>query len=73
MAFDINKHMNNTFHEDEEVSDKIKALLLWYEYQIHIRELDSEQQGIMLSNIIKMAIKNEWYEVADFFNKKKKS
>ena len=72
MAFDINKHMNKTFHEDEGISDKIKALLLWYEYQTYIKNLDDEEQNVILSNIIKMAIKNEWYEVADFFNKKKK-
>lgn len=72
MAFDINKHMDSTFHEDEGIDNKIKALLLWYEYQIHIKELDIEQRGVILDNIISMAIKNEWYEVADFFNKKKK-
>jgi hypothetical protein len=71
MAFDINKYSGETFNDDQVIDRKIKALLIWFEYQISIRDYSINEQIHMVDNILKLCVKEEWYEIAVFFKKKK--
>ena len=71
MGFDINKYNGNTFHEDEMVNKKIRALLVWFEYQVYENDFTPETEIDLLDSIIKTMVSQEWYEVAVFFKKLK--
>lgn len=67
MGFDINKYNGDTFHEDEMVNKKIRALLVWFEYQVYENDFTPETEIDLLDSIIKTMVSQEWYEVAVFF------
>lgn len=71
MGFDIKKYDKVRFDEDELIHNKIKALLLWYEYQVHSQKLGKREQITLLNNIVNVSIEEEWYEIASFFRDKK--
>jgi len=71
MAFDISKYQDYTFNNDENIDRKIKALLSWFDYQTHVNNYSINEQISLVENIIKLCIKQEWYEIASFFKNKK--
>lgn len=71
MKFNIKKYDDRTFHEDELNHKRIKALLLWYEYNSEEKGLDEDGKMDLLTNIIDMCVRQEWYEIANFFNGEK--
>ena len=71
MAFDINKYSGYTFNDNEIIDNKIKALLVWYEYQTMVNVYSINEQIQIIDNILKLCIKEEWYEIASFFKSKK--
>jgi hypothetical protein len=71
MDFDINKYDDSIFHNDDEINLKIKALLLWFDHQCFKNDLDTERMIVLIDGLINTAVREEWYEVADFFKDKK--
>jgi len=71
MAFNLNKYKDKVFHKDEGINKKIKALLLWYEFHSEQRELTTKGKLSLLDNMIRLCVKQEWFEIASFFRDKK--
>lgn len=71
MAFDINKYDDKYFHENKEMDNRIKVLLLWYEFQSEQHKLDVNGQIKLIDSVIQLCVKQEWYEIATFFKKRK--
>lgn len=71
MAFDVNKYSGDTFNNNEDIDRKIKALLVWFEYQTKVRDFSINEQIQMVENILRLCVKEEWYEIAVFFKNKK--
>jgi hypothetical protein len=71
MEFDLNKYNNIRFNEDDLMDNKIKAMLLWYEYKVIDLNLTENERIELLDSIIKTMADNEWYEVSVFFQKMK--
>lgn len=67
MNFNINKYDNISFHKDEIVSRRIRALLLWFEFQVLDSEFSKELEIDFIDSIIDTMVDQEWYEVAVFF------
>jgi hypothetical protein len=67
MGFDINKYNDEKFHEDELVNKRIRALMLWYEYQVFRRKLSRHDQLTLLNKVIDTTIRQEWYEITEHF------
>jgi hypothetical protein len=67
MGFDINKYNGHTFHENEMINKKIRALLVWFEYQVYENAFTPETEIDLLDSIINTMVSQEWYEVAVFF------
>ena len=67
MQFNINKYDDISFHNDELISKRIKALLLWFEYQVIDSEFSKELEIDFIDSIIETMVDQEWYEVAVFF------
>lgn len=67
MAFDINKYDDVNFHDDELTNKRIIALMLWFEFEIHEKQLDPVRQVLLLETLIQGLIKKEWYEIAKIF------
>ena len=72
MGFNINEYDNRRFHNDELIHKRIKALFLWYEYQVYSKRFEINEQTILLNNIEEMALSQEWYEIAIFFRDERK-
>ena len=53
------------------MDNKIKAMLLWYEYKVIDLNLTENERIELLDSIIKTMADNEWYEVSVFFQKMK--
>ena len=73
MAFDINKYDKEVFHNDAEINDKIKVLTLWFDYQVHRNSLPINEQIKLIDDLLNVAIKEEWYEMAEHFSCKKEN
>lgn len=67
MGFDINKYSGDTFHEDEMINKRIRALLVWSEYQTYENNFSPENEIDLIDSIINTMVSQEWYEVAVFF------
>ena len=67
MEFDMNKYDGVSFHEDEIISKRIRALLLWFEFQVIDNEFSREIEIDFIDSIINTMVTQEWYEVAVFF------
>ena len=70
MGFDINKYDNVTFSSNDLTNKRIKALLLWFEYEVDKNNLSVDAQIELLELWLKRFIKEELYEVIPFFEKK---
>lgn len=71
MGFDFNKYDESVFHSNNEVNLKIKALLLWFDHQCYVNNLNTEQMITLLDDLIKLSVKEQWFEVSSFFTKKR--
>lgn len=71
MDFDINKYDDSRFHKDNEINTQIKALLLWFDHQCYKNDLNTEMMIVLLDGLIDTAIKQDWFEIAEFFKNKK--
>lgn len=67
MEFDMNKYDDISFHEDDLISRRIRALLLWFEFQVIDNEFSKEMEIDFIDSIINTMVTQEWYEVAVFF------
>lgn len=63
----MNKYDGVSFHEDEIISKRIRALLLWFEFQVIDNEFSREIEIDFIDSIINTMVTQEWYEVAVFF------
>ncbi len=71
MDFNLKKYDNIHFHDDELIQKRIKALLLWFDYQVFKDGLGLERQLTLINSMIDSFIGKEWYEIADFFKKQR--
>ena len=71
MGFNIKKYENTHFHDDELIQKRVRALMTWYDYQIFKDELGLERQIVLINSMIDTFIGKEWYEIADFFKKRR--
>ncbi len=67
MEFDIKKYDNTNFHEDELINKRIKALLLWFEYEVYSKNISLIKQMVVIDTLVERLIKKEWYEIGSFF------
>lgn len=67
MSFNLTKYENVKFHKDDLTNKRIKALLLWFEYEVHKNDLTLENQILLLNRWLEKLIKEEYYEVLPFF------
>ena len=68
MGFNFNKYDGVSFHKDEMIHKKIKALLVWFDYKAQDLSLSYKEKIKLLDNIIKNMAEEEWYEVSKFFS-----
>ena len=71
MSFNMNKYDNVRFHSDELTHKRIKALLLWFEYEVYKRNAFPESQLKLMDRWINTLVKQEYYEVVPFFRNMK--
>jgi hypothetical protein len=71
MDFDINKYDDVKFHENEETNKKIKALLLWFDYEVERRRMSPTNQLKLIDNWISTFEKKELYEVIPEFKNRR--
>jgi vacuolar-type H+-ATPase subunit E/Vma4 len=70
MEFNINKYDKITFSDDNLTHKRIKALLLWFEYEVYKKDVALESQIPMMVKWIKNLESFEYYEVIPFFTDK---
>ena len=59
MGFNFNKYDGVSFHKDEMIHKKIKALLVWFEYKAQDLSLSYNEKIQLLDNIIKQLKKKK--------------
>ena len=69
MVFNIHKYDEKIFHNNNLIDKRLRALTLWYEYQIFNKGLNLNGKIKTLELLIRMSAKNEWFEVSDYFYK----
>ncbi len=69
MEFDIHKYDRRTFSDDDLTHKRIKALLLWFEYEVYKKDIPLSSQIPMMTQWIKKLEAQEYYEVLPFFTK----
>jgi hypothetical protein len=67
MNFDFNRYKRRRFHKDDEIDKKIKALFLYYDYQVADKQLDLAQKLTLLDGWIQKFERHELYEVIPMF------
>ena len=67
MAFNMKKYDNVRFHSDDLTHKRIKALLLWFEYEVYKRNANLDTQIVLLDKWINTLVTQEYYEVVPFF------
>lgn len=70
MGFNINKYDNVTFSNNDLTNKRIKALVLWFEYEVDKKNLSLDAQIELLELWLKRLLKEELYEVLPFFKQK---
>jgi len=70
MGFDIHKYDKTRFSNNELTNKRIKALLLWFEYEVDKNNLPIELQIVLLEEWLEKLLNEEYYEVLPFFQKK---
>jgi len=71
MDFNINKYNNVRFSDNELTHKRVKALLLWFEYEVYKNRIPLDGQIKLLDRWLKKLLEKEYYEVLPFFEKKK--
>jgi hypothetical protein len=69
MNFDIHKYDKTTFSYDVLTDKRIKALLLWFEYEVYVRKIPLSSQIPMMTKWINKLEVQEYYELIPFFTK----
>jgi len=67
MKYNIKKYEKRRFHKDPDVDKKIKALFLWFDYEVETRDLTYTQQLTLIDNWITSFLFSELYEVVPMF------
>ena len=67
MDFDINKYDKIKFDEKDLTHKRIKALLLWFEYDVYKKKIPVEKQIPKMDDYLITLLKEEMYEVLPFF------
>lgn len=67
MNFDLDRYKRRRFHEDDEIDKKVKALFLYYDYQVIEKKLSLGKQLTLLDDWIKKFEEHELYEVIPMF------
>lgn len=71
MNFNFEKYERRRFHENREIDKKIKALLLYYDYQVEKKELSLSEQLTLIDDWINKFEQHELYEVIPTFKIKR--
>lgn len=71
MDLNINKYDSVNFHKDNLTHKRIKALLLWFEYEVHKNNLSLENQVLLMEKWLDRLLLDEYYEVLPFFKRLK--
>ena len=66
------QYENTTFHPNDKINKKIKALLYWFDYRIKKNNLSESQQIEVLNNWIKTFKEEELYEMIPSFKARKR-
>ena len=67
MDFDINKYDKIKFDKKDLTHKRIKALLLWFEYDVYKKNIPIEEQIPKMDDYLDNLLKEEVYEVLPFF------
>jgi len=67
MKFNFKRYEGVIFHKDPDINKKIKALLLWYDYEVITKDLSYRDRVTLLDKWIKNFIDIELYEAIDVF------
>ena len=67
MKFNFKRYEGVVFNKDPDINKKIKALLLWYDYEVMTKDLIYEDRIKLLDKWIKNFIDIELYEAIDVF------
>lgn len=67
MNFDFDRYKRRRFHKDDEIDKKVKALFLYYDYQVIDKKLNLPQQLTLLDDWIIKFEQHELYEVIPMF------
>jgi hypothetical protein len=73
MDFNIKKYDRMTFHKDELVNKRVKALFLWFDYEVYKKKLSHKQQIILIDYWVGELTRMEYYEIIPFFKKRRLS
>jgi hypothetical protein len=67
MDFNLTKYDNLNFHNDILTHKRIKALLLWFEYEVYKNNLPLDEQIKFMDIWLNSLLEEEYYEVLPFF------
>lgn len=67
MNFDIDRYKNRRLHKDDEIDKKIKALFLWFDYEVSRKKLSLTNQLNLIDDWIRKFEEAELYEVIPMF------
>ena len=67
MNFNIKKYDKIKFHSNPLLNKRVKALYLWFDYEVEKRDLNKKGQILLIDEWIKALIRFEYYEVVPFF------
>jgi hypothetical protein len=62
MEFDVDKYSGCRFHKDDLIDGKLKALFLWFDYEIYRTDASTEAQLILIDNWIDTFLDEQHYE-----------
>jgi len=71
MDFNIDKYNNVKFSDDELTHKRVKALLLWFEYEVYRNNIPLDRQIKLIEQWLNKLLEKEYYEVLPFFETKK--
>jgi len=67
MRFDFDRYKKRRFHKNDEIDKKVKALFLYYDYQVINKKMNPAQQLTLLDDWIIKFQQHELYEVIPMF------
>lgn len=71
MNFNMCRYEGRRFHDEPEIDKKIKALYLWFDYEVFRNKLTYPQQLKLIDSWIAVFITSELYEVVPAFKIKR--